>query len=213
MDKEKYLAFVAALPLFRDMPEAALRAMLLDPRCEIISVVMKDVILAYDTDAHWLGILLKGEANVYRDSEGGRVLMNVLRPGSLVGAATMFMENARAATRVCAKRRCVLLRVDEELLTDMMREHFCLVHNYLAYLTARVHFLTKRIEEIACPSAADRLMNYLVQNAENGIVTLPRGMHALAESLCMSRATLYRVMNDLVEQKKIKRDGANVYII
>ncbi len=212
-DKKACAEYLSTLPLFRGLPFETIIEMLSDEGCILQSFNSREILLEAGEKAHWLGVLLLGEANVYKESEGIKMLMSVLKQGSLLGAATMFMQDAKAATRICARKKCLLLRFDEKLFEKAMRDNFSLTRNYLEYLTTRVHFLTRRIEEIACPCADDRLMNFLIQNAEDKTLTLPLGMNALAETLCMSRASLYRVMNGLIEEGKIKRDGKTIYIL
>ena len=91
-------------------------------------------------------------------------------------------------------------------------ECFALAENYFCYLTERIHFLTGRIESIASPTVADKLLNYLAQNAENGAVGIPHGYNRLASTLSVSRASLYRVMDELEREGRIAREGKRILI-
>lgn len=206
-------SYLQRIPLFTGLSDASIVQRLRDERCLLKSYSAQELILSYDKPTHWLGVLLQGEANVYKMAGEARILMSVLPAGSLLGAATLFMADARAATLVQAKKSCKLLQLEETLLEEWMQKDFVLTRNYLSYLTTRIHFLTHRIEEVACPSVADRVMNYFVQHAQNGSLTLPQGMNALAQTLCISRASLYRVLEQLISEKKIKRDGKKIYVI
>ena len=159
-----------------------------------------------------LGVLISGEAQVYKGAGESRVLMSILGPGSVIGAAALFLEDAAAATGIRAKRASAVMWTEEETLAALMREDFTFTRGYLAYLTSRIHFLTERIESIACTGAEEKLWSFLLRNAQEGEVRLPGGMGGLAEALGMSRASLYRVMDRLVSSGRIRRDGRNIYI-
>lgn len=133
-------------------------------------------------------------------------------PGALLGAASLFLADAHAVTEVDALTPCEVLFFDEETLKTLMQENFALAENYFCYLTERIHFLTGRIESIASPTVADKLLNYLAQNAENGAVGIPQGYNRLASTLSVSRASLYRVMDELEREGRIAREGKRILI-
>lgn len=159
-----------------------------------------------------LGVLVSGSAEVYKPTESGRILMSVLAPGALLGAAGLFLQDAHTVTEVDAITACEVLFFDEETVKALLRENFALAQNYFCYLTERIHFLTGRIESIASPTVADKLLNYLAQNAENGAVNVPHGYSRLANALGVSRASLYRVMDELEREGRIAREGKRIHI-
>jgi CRP-like cAMP-binding protein len=135
-----------------------------------------------------LGVIVAGEADVMKrtraeENSSHGVFISVLKAGQAFGAATMFLSDASAATEVRTRRGCKAVLFPETWLTTLMREYFDFALNYIAYLTQRIHFLTGRIESIACPTAADKLYNHLMQSAEDKVVHLPHGMRALADTL------------------------------
>ena len=136
----------------------------------------------------------------------------LLTPGALLGAASLFLADAHAVTEVDALTPCEVLFFDEETLKTLMQENFKLAENYFCYLTGRIHFLTGRIESIASPTVADKLLNYLAQNAENGVVNVPHGYNRLASALSVSRASLYRVMDELEREGRILRKGKQILL-
>ncbi len=164
-----------------------------------------------------LGVLVRGEADVFKhtDSSGGaegKLFMSVLKAGDLFGAVTMFAKDASAATEVRTRRGCTAVLFSQAWVETLMREEFDFARNYIVYLTGRVRFLTGRIESIACPTAAEKLLNHLAQNAQDGVAYLPHGMQALADALSISRASLYRVMEDLEQAGKLTRRGKTIYL-
>jgi DNA-binding MarR family transcriptional regulator len=93
----------------------------------------------------------------------------------------------------------------------MLRADFRLAENYIRYLTRRIYFLNDRIEELICPSTDQRVLLYLTQNAEDGRFTL--AMTTLAQSLSISRASLYRALDKLEAAGRIRRDGRTIELV
>ncbi len=172
-----------------------------------------ETVFAEGGQARRLGVLLTGRAQVHKAAGDARVLMSILEPGALLGAASMFLGEATTVTEVSAMKETQVLFFREDTLKALMRENFALAENYMGYLTSRIRFLTGRIESIGSPTAADKLMNYLALNATGGALTLPAGYGALAEALCLGRASLYRAMDALEGQGKIRREGKTIYLI
>ena len=176
-----------------------------------------EVVMAAGERTRALSVIVEGEADVFKRTDacaGGEAVlfMSVLKPGDAFGAATMFLKDASAATEVRTRRGCKAILFPEAWLKTLMRDSFPFVENYVAYLTARVHFLTGRIESIACPTAAEKLYNHLAQSAQDGVVHLPHGMRALADTLSISRASLYRVMDGLEKEGRLRREGKTIYL-
>ncbi|MDO4567496.1 MAG: Crp/Fnr family transcriptional regulator [Clostridia bacterium] len=171
-------------------------------------------ILEADCACHRLGIVLKGGGDVYMPAVGARVLMSELGAGSILGAASMLCQGAKAVTTVTARKETTVLFIEEEALLELLRDDFRLTRNYLAYLTQRIHFLTGRIGSIASTNTENKLVSYIVTNAdESGKVLIHGGMSALADTLSVSRASLYRAISALSDQGRIKRSGRIIQIL
>ncbi|MEA4969637.1 MAG: Crp/Fnr family transcriptional regulator [Candidatus Pelethousia sp.] len=160
-----------------------------------------------------LGLLLAGRAQVTKTAGHTKLRMSELGPGSLLGGATLFGKG-RQPTEIRAVVSCQVLFFPQSVFEAMLEADFGLTKRYLGYLTARIRFLTDRIESIACPAAADKLLCHLAQCAdETGALRMPGGLDVLAQSLGMSRATLYRSLHALEEAGRIRREGRAIYLL
>lgn len=206
-------AFLQTLPLFAGVSDALIESI---PAREGFCVCVYEagayVAKSGDT-ARRLGILCEGTAEVNKKTHGAPMLMSVLRKGDLTGASTLFLEGAAAENDLYTKEGCTLLYLSEPLLRALMRESFTLTENYMRYLTERVHFLTKRIESIASPTAADKLYRHAKQNAVAGVFRPPRSMAALATTLSLSRASLYRAISELQSAGLIQCENKVIRIL
>lgn len=166
-----------------------------------------------DDAESYLGILLYGEAAVEKRSGDSRMLMSVLSAGDLFGAAGMFGATGDYVADIVAAKSAWVLHIPEAALIRMLRADFRIVENYLRYLTARIRFLSGRIDGLAQPNVADRVYAYLADNAANGVFSPDYPLTALADALCVSRATLYRALDALSEQGKIRRDRKTIALL
>ncbi len=200
--------------LFRGLPLDALEKVLTGSKAQLIEYAAGEVILSPRVFTPLLGILLEGKATVYKEAPaGGGMLMSILEPGAMFGAAALFRGGSgpyptqvRAAV---ASRAIVIL---EEDLKAMFAADFRLTDNYLQYLTGRIDFLTGRIESFLCPTVEERLLLFLSGASDaNGEVKLAYSYTALAQALSVGRASLYRALDALEAQGRIKR-GSGRYI-
>ncbi len=203
-------AVLRATPLFRGLSPAFVEEAARHGRVEAFAP--RETVFAQGGEAHGLGVLLVGRAQVYKNTGGARVLMSVLEPGAMLGAAGLFLREAPTVTEVTALKQSRVLFFEEAVLRELMRGEFALAENYMAYLTGRIRFLTGRIESIGSHTAAEKLMNYLALNSKNGVLHLSMGYGALAEALCLGRASLYRAMDALEAEGKLRRDGKTMYL-
>lgn len=215
MEPENKIAeLVLANPLFKEADAETIKTFLQGHGISLERFEPGACLSTPGDHARRLGIMVSGSAQVYKSAGPGKVFMSEIKQGDLIGAATMFSPNAHAVTSIYTSRGCEVLYITEEAFKAMLKSSFRLTENYLCYLTERIHFLTGRIESIASLTVADKLLNYLAQNSdEKGSVTLASGMKSLADALSTSRASLYRVLDELEAQGRLRREGKTIYLL
>ena len=211
MPDSRTLRLISETPLFQGLDGGFVARAA--GRAKAVSFAAGETLFSEGGEARGLGILLCGKAHVYKAAGESRVLVSVLEPPAMTGASCLFVRDARPVTEALAVKPCRLAVFDEQTLRALMLENFALAENYMRYLAGRVRFLTGRIESIGSPGAAEKLMNYLALNAREGRLTLPMGYSALADALCVSRASLYRVLDALEAGGRLRRDGKTIYLL
>lgn len=168
----------------------------------------KDQIIFDRTDTERaLGIILYGTCVVTKESENGRMPMSILKQTDLFGAASLFHDEEAYVARVTAAESTWVLLISEEALRSMMQRDFRITENYLRYLTARIRFLSERLDGFLPQSVEERVLNHIKTRAENGLYESEWSVTQLADTLRISRTTLYRAMDKLVSNGKIERHG------
>ncbi len=202
-----YSALVSDTFLFAGIPQENVCALLGETGVRVEHVENDQIIFDRDQKERALGIILFGSCSVTKESDGGKMPMSVLHAKDLFGAAALFHDEADYVARVCAKESTWVLLIPEQTLRTMMQRDFRVAENYLRYLTARIRFLSRRIDGFLPQSVEERVWNYIQSHAENGLYESEWSVSSLADALCVSRSTLYRAMDKLVSEGKIERNG------
>jgi CRP-like cAMP-binding protein len=158
-----------------------------------------------------LGIILDGRVKVSKIlDDGQKMIMNVLSEGNLVGGVTLFHDFSHYVVEITATTDTKLLFISQDALERMFQADYHLARNYISYLSSRIYFLNHKIERFTRPGAERKFLDYLADNVveSNGghEVCLPYSMKDLAAALNISRASLYRVLDNLEKEGVIQRE-------
>lgn len=207
---ESYLPAAVKTPLFAGLTEPEAAELLARDGIAVSRYEKGETIYAPDAFLKSIGFLTAGRASVTKPGGSGEMLMSILHPGELFGAATLFAEQGAYVARITALAATWAVLIQEDVFRDMMRTDFRVAENYMAYLTGRIRFLSGRIDGFAQDGAEDRLLLYLRRNAAEGVYRPEQGMRALSDALCMGRTTLYRALDALTQTGMIRRDGKTI---
>lgn len=188
----------------------------------ISSVLLKDADIRLFSSGEELDpsgnlvIILEGTARVFSSDEERAVMLRDLTKGDVFGVAELFGESCGDVhiSRVEAKNKCCALFIPREKMSHLLENDKRIMYNYLDFLCCRIRFLNKRIACFTAGSAERRLAIYLdsladEKESENGDikVTPLSSMGALALTLDIGRASLYRALDTLTADGFIKKGG------
>ncbi|MDO4565222.1 MAG: Crp/Fnr family transcriptional regulator [Clostridia bacterium] len=159
-----------------------------------------------------LGVLLLGTADVMRRSFQGAMFMSRLKKGDLFGAATILAEEGDFAPEIICKSRCRVLFIPEQSWLDWLHGDEALMRNYLRYLNGRLRFLNMRLNALSQNTIENRVLTFLASASVNGAYAVG-SFTELAMMLCIGRASLYRALDTLEGQGKLRREGGTIEII
>ena len=208
-----YLDTVAACDLFIGIARDELAALLTREGIAVGHFARGETIYAPQGFSRSLGIILGGSASVRKKEGDASMFMSMLAGNDLFGAALLFSDEDDYVAYIVAEQSTWALLIPEACFRDMMRENHTLAENYMRYLTARIRFLSGRIDGFVRPGCEERVLRFLRQRAESGNMPEKLNMSALAEALCISRASLYRVLDSLEERNAICRNGRQIELV
>lgn len=215
---KEYMELLQKHPLFDGVDRSVIEYMLGSDECVLCEADDGEVVVSQGDSRRRLGIVVLGKACVHRQSdshlgEPKYMLVNTLTVGSLLGAANIFVDEPAAVTEIRAKKKCRIVFFPQTLFVAAMRMSFTLSENYMKYLATRIRFLAGRIGSLGGKTVTDKVMNYIVENAENGRLILPQSIGSLAETLSVGRASLYRAFDTLEYENRIARDGRYIKLL
>lgn len=164
-------------------------------------------ILSPERGGRTMGMILTGSAAVIK----GRAVINTLVPGDIFGAVTLFSDEPSPATTVTARVECSAIFFEKEAIAELIENEPGAAVGFAAYLSARIRFLTRRIEALTAGDSASKLLSYLLEREQGGEVEI-QSCAELARRLDVGRASLYRALDSLEASGDIRREGKKIFI-
>ena len=168
-----------------------------------------DIIASSGENSRKLGIILKGRAEVTKDS--GRVKMSVISKGDIFGAITLFGNNSGFLTDITAAEKCEAVFFSPESIERILSEDGETARCYIGYLSDRISFLNGKIDSYTGTSSSAKLACWLLKNTQqNEEIIL--SMTKLCGLLNISRASIYRAFDELENGECVERNGKNIKV-
>lgn len=198
-------------PIFNSVHEEGLKRIFSEIDYKIIDYISGETVFTEFDFNSSMGILLKGIVEVQKIHYSGRIIiLNRMSRGELLGISALFNNKNYYPVRIVAKNDCKILFISEEELLKIFDKDSTILRSYLSFISDRIYFLNKRIESFTHESIHERILCFLESEKErqnNGDeIILKYSKQELSEYLCISRASLYRVLKDLTEDGYIKWD-------
>ena len=178
--------------LFRGAPREAVELARTDPRALRRRAARGEVLYDPRHFQRSLGVVLEGRIQVNK----GPLIMSVLGPGELFGAAALFNDRPDYATTLTARTPCRVL---------LLPQAVC--RSYVAYLSERIRFLSGKIDALTAGSAERKVAQYLLSRLDGEWAELDCSATGLAQRLGVSRASLYRALDALEARGAVRRAG------
>ncbi len=183
--------------------------------CTFLQYTAGMTIQSAHAPVHGIAVLLSGKADVLSSLSDTAITLRRLEVGSLFGAATLYTENRQYETVIRSVEDCEVLLLPDDCVKRLIREHGQIAENYIRFLSERICFLNQKMTAFTAGSAEAKLAVYLcgLCTDADGFLSLPVSLSALAESLGMGRASLYRALEKFEQSGWIAREGKNIRLL
>ena len=201
--------------LFADISDERLTDILKNDRITFKSYKKHSNIFTPSSFCLSLAVIVKGKADVYKQTDKGELFLSILTPGRVFGMAGLFYEKEGFINTVTAREDCRVLFIPKDVLTELFTEYPKIAENYITVLSHKIHYLNAKISNLTSPSPSSRLMSYLysLDGDESGTVTVPVSFSELSRILSLGRTSLYNALDELISDGKIERSGKTIRII
>ncbi|MCF0137598.1 MAG: Crp/Fnr family transcriptional regulator [Oscillospiraceae bacterium] len=195
--------------LFRGISPAGLQALLKDSGCETRSYGRDEEVYSRTRFRRSLGVVLEGSLLVTKENaEGKDMIMSTLHRGDMFGAAALFNSEREFQTKISSREPCRIVFFSQELIVRLMERVPGIAENYIRYLSQRILFLNRKLYFLTAGTAEQRLASFMMNNlSEYDDARLPMSMTALASALNISRASLYRALDAVVDSGAVVKNG------
>jgi len=155
-----------------------------------------------------LGIITSGTLTSHKTVAGGNLALRNLEIGDLFGLAGLFGNTHGYVSTVYAKTNATVVFLSEDFLKELFREHPECAIAYIELLSQKIRYLNTKIDNFATPNAYSKLALYLYEHQGYS-----GSMSSLADTLGMSRMTLYRNLDILTEEGTIRKNGKKIMLV
>ena len=142
-------------------------------------------------------IVRRGAIELSRNLSGRRVVLQILRPGDVVGDVSLFLR-MQVPWDAVALEDSLILSADSLSLHRLLKERPGLAWRWLHSVSSRVAGFWNRVVELLAGGLEAQVATVLVRRAEHGVVHLSQ-TH-LAELVGANRSSVNRVLKHLEEQ-------------
>lgn len=180
----------------------------------------EQILFLQNEECKWLYVLLRGQVQMFVDSEDGReITLHMLRPQALVACAALFLGKAYPASARSVSSDTELLAIEGDAFLKLLSERPDLSKKMIASLASRISELAARLESHTSENADQRLAQWLLDQPtsknENGerIIRLTGSKKALSADLGMVPETFSRALAKLSRGGALRVEGKVIVVL
>lgn len=198
----KYIPALLKCELFNEIDQNSIIALINCLKPAVQTYSKNDYIVQTGDKLNGLGIILKGEASVFKDSfSGNRMLIKQIGAGEMFGEIAVFANKNEWPAIVQAYSPLTVCYITKERLigrcSSNCQWHNSLIKNMLEIVSKRAMMLHKKLDYISIKTMRSKLCTYIFeQYLKSGTLTvkLPMNRSQLADYLNVSRPSMSREM-------------------
>lgn len=133
-----------------------------------------------------------------------------------VAPAFLFGPENTYPVNVVAECDCEIAYIPKTELAVIFNKDGRIAINFIESVSARVHFLTKKIKGIFLQTIKGKIAEYiltLAEQAENDIIVMSKSQNWLAEKFGVTRPSVGRVFSEFVQNGIIEMEGKKIKIV
>lgn len=193
--------------LFNTLPQATVQFLLEQVPHTFKSYQPQETIFTEVDFNRQLAILLKGEVQIYKTlSTGGELLLQNLSGDALLGIGYVWGDAEYFPATIKAIKPCNILFIPKDSLRKLFLLEPIILDNFLYTMNHSFLYLNNKIEMLALPSAKERLL-FMITQACQSPKSITINKSKLCQELAISRASLYRCLEQLENEKYIQIDS------
>lgn len=200
---------------FYGIDEKELEEMFQKLKYELKEFKKNDIVFFRDEKIDGLITVIKGllSAEMLKDNGDVHKIEN-LSEGDIIGSAFIFGENNNLPVDLIALEDGQFLHIDKKNLLYAFNSNEKFLVNFLNEISDKTQFLSNKVwKSFNNKTIKEKVADYIFENTRDDKVVFKHSIRELAEIFGVSRPSLSRVIGELVENKVLKRDGRNKFVV
>ncbi len=171
--------------------------------------------IAYSSRNEYMQVafVISGTAKVYMGDSEESALIRTLNAGDMFGIANLYDEDEPFPSYIITATDAKILFISGEAFKAFIENDSTAMKNYLSLLSKKIVYLNRKLATLTAGSAEKKLASYILENATDNVFSPPSSLSELACILQMGRASLYRAMDNLVDNRLIEKQGKKIIIL
>lgn len=169
----------------------------------VINLVKKQYVFDTLTSSNYIGVILSGKVNIEKILPSGKsVFMYSKKKGDVFGEVAAFSETDHYPCNVISKTESSLILFHKSEFFKMLMLNPQIFNNFLKLICNKTFSLNNRVAILSFTSARERIVYSILNNFtidNNMSIKLPFSKQRWSNTLNISRASLYRELNNLCE--------------
>ena len=201
--------FLASLPLFKAVDAATLAR--LGAATQRRPLQRGDRVFGIGDVPTGMYIVVYGEVRLLaRSGSRGKRLAGIAQAGQSFGEPVMFLERPALVDAEAASDALVLHLPSQAVFTEIERDPR-FARRMIAGLSQRIEGLVQQQEHQALVTGRERLVDYLLRQAEPGeAITLPTSKAAVASHLHLTAEHFSRLLHELAAAGLLRVEGRRI---
>lgn len=202
---EKYMKALIKCRLFNNIDSSELKSLLSCLQPVIQSYSKNEIVVNNGDKLDSMGIILDGEAAVFKESiSGNKLLLKKIGEGEVFGEVALFAGKEEWPATVQAITSLAICYISRDRIISQCskacRWHSLMIGNILEMVSKRALMLSKKLEYISIKNMRSKLCTYIYEQYSKSrslTVVLPLNRIQLADFLNVSRPSMSRELATL----------------
>ena len=196
------------IPLFEGVPQFVIDQLMENEMNAWRTYQQGEYVVRQDSPCRSLYILTEGilKATMTND-EGKELVVEHLSAPELLAPAFIFGSENRFPVNLIARTFCRICVIGKSSLLQCMHEHPSVMENFIARISDRCVFLSRKLNEFALQSLRCRVLAYLKTHERIA------NQQDVASRLGVARPSLARVLSELLKEGALRREGGAIVLV
>jgi len=206
--------FLKGVFLFKDLKPQTLSKILEEINVDVKDFEAHQTIYSPEEYKQMLGFVLRGSCVVEKLNARGPVPLNIISKGDSFGIMAVLSDKEEFPTRIVAKNSATVVFISKEDVLDLIKRYPTVMFNLIRFLTEKIVFLNQKVATFSADSVQCKLASFILNEyKKTSSLSFAFNCKRTSDAINVGRASLYRAIGTLCEEKIIEFENKTITII